>query len=90
MKACHIIEVSYTSLNLLCSINDWIEIKMSVYFTIPADRYETLRTLLVPPHSMIPDEEKCRDVISYCGLSTDAKGHKVMLDLTRSLDRVQS
>nr|XP_022343401.1 unconventional myosin-XVI-like isoform X7 [Crassostrea virginica] len=38
--------------------------------------YETLRTLLVPPHSMIPDEEKCRDVISYCGLSTDAKGHK--------------
>ncbi|XP_062569272.1 serine/arginine repetitive matrix protein 1-like [Saccostrea cucullata] len=39
--------------------------------------YETLRTFLVPPHSMIPDEQKCQEVIRYCGLNTNSASHKI-------------
>ncbi|XP_056005733.1 unconventional myosin-XVI-like isoform X5 [Ostrea edulis] len=39
--------------------------------------YETLRYFVVPPFCMIPDEQKCREVIKFCGLSTDADSHKV-------------
>lgn len=45
--------------------------------TIVVDRYDTLRTVVVPPYSMISDEQKCQEVLKFCGLDSDAQSHQV-------------
>lgn len=45
--------------------------------TIVVARFDTLRTVVVPPYSMISDEQKCREVIKFFGLGSEAQSHQV-------------